>query len=177
MRVHEIGIARGGSSRAHKASQKEGQSEGEPRTAPQVSQHAVAERQAEMTERHRRDDHDLDSLTARRVDRVADERTGDVARVARIRCGEYDDAHAGPSLMRVATRKLGGGRHRIRPRLGHVRDSVRGSQAVWRSLATSSQALTAAIGSRRTRPYNSSTARVTPLISLSEYSSQSAEST
>src|SRR5713101_1610049 len=102
MRVHEIGIARGGSSRAHKASQKEGQSEGEPRTAPQVSQHAVAERQAEMTERHRRDDHDLDSLTARRVDRVADERTGDVARVARIRCGEYDDAHAPPTLMRAA---------------------------------------------------------------------------
>src|SRR6266851_3570893 len=108
MRVHEIGIARGGSSRAHKASQKEGQSEGEPRTAPQVSQHAVAERQAEMTERHRRDDHDLDSLTARRVDRVADERTGDVARVARIRCGEYDDAHAPPTLMRKPTSTLRG---------------------------------------------------------------------
>ena len=93
MRVHEVGVARRPARRPGVVEEERRQQQREPRPPAQVPHDAVAVGDPEVRERRGRDDLDLDTLRAHRLDGVADEEAGHVPLVARVRGRQDDDLH------------------------------------------------------------------------------------
>ena len=73
--------------------EKQGEGEREPRASSEVADDAVAVGKAEVVERRRRHDVDLDACPLEVVDRVLDEHPGDVSVEARVGGRQDEDLH------------------------------------------------------------------------------------
>ena len=94
MRVDEIRIARSSPCGTRIRREKQRHEEHLPRTTFQVPDDAVPVREPEVPKRGRRDDIDVDSRRPQVLDRIANERSRDVVRPARVRRRENDDLHS-----------------------------------------------------------------------------------
>ena len=94
MRVDEIRVTRSSSRRTRVRREEQRHEEHLPRTALQVPDDAVPVGEPEVPKRGGRDDLDLDSSRTQVLDCVANERSRDVVRPARVRRRENDDLHS-----------------------------------------------------------------------------------
>ena len=101
--MDEIGVARGTPRRARVRGQEEREGEREPWPPAQVPDDAVPVREPEVAKGRGRDDVDVDARLAQVLDRVADERPGDVVRPARVRRRQDDELHASRAALPKTT--------------------------------------------------------------------------
>ena len=92
--MDEIRIARSSPRSARVRREEQRHEEHLPRTALQVPDDAVPVGEPEVPKRGGRDDVDVDSRRPQVLDRIANERSRDVVRPARIRRRENDDLHS-----------------------------------------------------------------------------------
>ena len=94
VRVDEIRVTRSSSCGTRVRREEQRHEERLPRTALQIPDDAVPVGEPEVPKRGGRDDLDLDPCRPQVLDRVANERSRDVVRPARVRRRENDDLHS-----------------------------------------------------------------------------------
>ena len=92
--MDEIGVARGSPRGTRVRGEEERQEQHLPRTPPEVPDDPVPVREPEVPERGGRDDVDVEAGRPQVLDRIANERSRDVVRPARVRRREDDDLHS-----------------------------------------------------------------------------------
>ena len=95
MRVDEVGVAAARRAARAYETRKAGSRSASHGRRRRLPRDPVAVGDPEVAERRRRDDLDVHALRPHRLDGVADEQTGDVVLVARVRRRQDDDLHGG----------------------------------------------------------------------------------